>query len=149
MVGETDENWKRCIRKTLELQPDSVTIYQMEIPYNTTIFKDMKAQGRQAAPIAGWETKREWVNYAFDELESAGYTVTSGYTAFVIPKKLSSSTVMNYGPVLTSSAWELPPSGISAAFTIRTTPSSINMCRKWRTELCLSHALSSPHRRRS
>ncbi len=86
MVGETDENWKRCIRKTLELQPDSVTIYQMEIPYNTTIFKDMKSQGRQAAPIAGWETKREWVNYAFDELESAGYTVTSGYTAVRDPE---------------------------------------------------------------
>src|SRR5678810_772058 len=37
MVEETEENWKENIRKTIELQPDSVTIYQMEIPYNTTI----------------------------------------------------------------------------------------------------------------
>ena len=37
MVGETDDNWRACVDKTLELQPDSVTIYQMELPFNTTI----------------------------------------------------------------------------------------------------------------
>src|SRR3989475_13091147 len=37
MLGETDENWQRCIQKTLELDADSVTIYQMELPFNTTI----------------------------------------------------------------------------------------------------------------
>ena len=37
MVGETDENWRDCVAKTLALQPDSVTIYQMELPFNTTI----------------------------------------------------------------------------------------------------------------
>ncbi len=41
MVGETDENWHSCIRKTLELEPDSVTIYQMELPHNTTISRDL------------------------------------------------------------------------------------------------------------
>ena len=29
------ENWRECVRKTIALAPDSVTIYQMEIPYNT------------------------------------------------------------------------------------------------------------------
>src|SRR5687768_17439960 len=38
MVGETEENWRDCVRKTIALTPDSVTIYQMEVPYNTTIF---------------------------------------------------------------------------------------------------------------
>ena len=37
MLGETDENWQACVRKTLELEPDSITIYQMELPFNTTI----------------------------------------------------------------------------------------------------------------
>jgi oxygen-independent coproporphyrinogen-3 oxidase len=32
MVEETDENWQRNIAKTIELMPDSVTIYQMEVP---------------------------------------------------------------------------------------------------------------------
>src|SRR6476619_1252959 len=40
MLGETWDNWKDCVRKTIEMSPDSVTIYQMELPYNTVISKD-------------------------------------------------------------------------------------------------------------
>lgn len=87
MVEETEENWRRCVEKTIELAPDSVTIYEMEIPYNTTIYKQMKAQGRLVAPVADWETKRNWVNYAFTKLEKAGYTVASAYTAVKNPAK--------------------------------------------------------------
>ena len=81
MVEETEANWTENIRKTLELAPDSVTIYEMEIPYNTTLYQRMKAEGKLVAPVADWETKRRWVNDAFAELERAGYTVASAYTA--------------------------------------------------------------------
>jgi len=81
MVEETDANWVDCIKKTIELSPDSVTIYQMEVPYNTAIYKQMKAEGKLVAPVADWDVKREWVKYAFNELEKAGYTVASAYTA--------------------------------------------------------------------
>lgn len=81
MVEETEENWRDCVRKTIEMEPDSVTIYQMEIPFNTTIYKQMKAEGKLVAPVADWETKRGWVEYAFAELERAGYAVGSAYTA--------------------------------------------------------------------
>jgi oxygen-independent coproporphyrinogen III oxidase len=81
MVEETEENWRECVRRTIEMSPDSVTIYQMEIPYNTTIYQQMKAAGKLVAPVADWETKRNWVKYAFAELETAGYTVASAYTA--------------------------------------------------------------------
>ena len=81
MVGETPENWQDCIRRTIDLEPDSVTIYQMEIPHNTTLSKEMKAHGDKTAPVASWKDKREWVAYAFTELEEAGFTVTSAYTA--------------------------------------------------------------------
>ena len=87
MVEETDPNWRENVRKTIELQPDSVTIYQMEVPYNTGIYKEMKAEGKLTAPVADWHTKREWVDYAFAELEKVGYTVTSGYTAVRDPQK--------------------------------------------------------------
>jgi len=87
MVEETEENWRQCVRQTIELSPDSVTIYQMEIPYNTKIYQEMKAQGRLVAPVADWETKRHWVDYAFGELEKAGYTVTSGYAVVKDPKR--------------------------------------------------------------
>ncbi len=81
MVEETEENWKECVRKTIAMAPDSVTIYEMEIPYNTTIYKQMKVEGKLVAPVADWETKRHWVDYAFRELEKVGYQVASAYTA--------------------------------------------------------------------
>lgn len=87
MVEETTEKWRENIRKAIEMQPDSVTIYQMEVPYNTTMYKEMKAAGRLVAPVADWETKRGWVAYAFQELEKNGYTVGSAYTAVRNPEK--------------------------------------------------------------
>ena len=87
MVEETEENWRDCVRKTIELAPDSVTIYQMEVPYNTHIYQEMHAQGKLTAPVADWETKRDGSNYAFAELEKAGYTVASAYTAVKDPDR--------------------------------------------------------------
>jgi len=87
MVGETDDNWRACVRKTIALDPDSVTIYQMEVPYNTDLFKEMKVMGQTVAPVASWKTKRDWVSYAFLELEKAGYTVRSAYTAVKNPER--------------------------------------------------------------
>ena len=81
MIGETDDNWRRCIDRTLDLAPDSVTIYQMEIPFNTTVAKRMKDGEQEIAPVADWETKRRWVDEAFAALEAEGYYVGSAYTA--------------------------------------------------------------------
>jgi oxygen-independent coproporphyrinogen-3 oxidase len=87
MVEETEAKWQDCVRQTIALAPDSVTIYQMEIPYNTTIYKEMKAAGKLVAPVADWETKRQWVDYAFRELEAAGYSVASAYTVVKDPAR--------------------------------------------------------------
>jgi oxygen-independent coproporphyrinogen III oxidase len=86
MLGETDENWRDCIERTLALDPDSVTIYQMELPFNTTISGDkLHGRGQFAEPVASWATKRRWVAEAFEALESAGYHVGSAYTAVKHP----------------------------------------------------------------
>jgi oxygen-independent coproporphyrinogen-3 oxidase len=90
MVGETWDNWRENIRKTLELSPESVTIYQMELPFNTVYSKDL-LQTQQAAPVADWQTKRDWVRYAFEEFQKAGYTVSSAYTVVKDPNKVSFS----------------------------------------------------------
>src|SRR5258707_628933 len=88
MLGETEDNWQRCIEKTVALDPDSVTIYQMELPYNTTISKDLlQGAGRFAEPVANWSTKRRWVQEAFERLEGAGYYVRSAYTAVKNPSR--------------------------------------------------------------
>jgi oxygen-independent coproporphyrinogen-3 oxidase len=85
MLNETDENWQACVAKAIEMAADCVTIYQMEIPYNTTIYQQMRERGEVVAPVADWATKRRWVRYAFEELEKAGYTVTSTCTAVKDP----------------------------------------------------------------
>jgi oxygen-independent coproporphyrinogen-3 oxidase len=74
MIGETEEKWREAVRRTLELQPDSLTIYQMELPYNTVISQDILKKGMQS-PIADWATKRRWLNYAFEEFLAHGYEI--------------------------------------------------------------------------
>ena len=88
MLGDTDEKWRAAVEKTIELSPDSVTIYQMELPYNTTISSDLlKGTGQFTDAVADWSTKRRWVRQAFDALERAGYTVGSAYTAVKDPSR--------------------------------------------------------------
>jgi len=87
MIGETEENWRECVRKTIAMLPDSVTIYQMEVPFNTTISKEMRVLGKSTAPVASWPIKRRWVDYAFGEMEKAGYTIASAYTAVRDPSR--------------------------------------------------------------
>ncbi|HEX4915477.1 MAG TPA: coproporphyrinogen-III oxidase family protein [Vicinamibacterales bacterium] len=82
MLGETEANWQDCVDRTLALAPDSVTIYQMELPYNTTISGDLlKGTGQFSETVASWATKRRWVKDAFAALERAGYHIGSAYTA--------------------------------------------------------------------
>jgi oxygen-independent coproporphyrinogen III oxidase len=86
MLGETEENWQDCVEKTIALDPDSVTIYQMELPYNTTISSDvLRGTGRFQEHVASWATKRRWIAEAFEALERAGYTIGSAYTAVKDP----------------------------------------------------------------
>ena len=88
MLGETEENWQACIRATLALAPDSITIYQMELPFNTTISRDLLHQsGQFREPVADWATKRRWVAEAFAALETGGYHVRSAYTAVRDPAR--------------------------------------------------------------
>jgi oxygen-independent coproporphyrinogen-3 oxidase len=88
MLGETEENWRACVQKTIDLAPDSVTIYQMELPFNTTISTDLrKGTHIFTEPIVNWPTKRRWVEQAFEALERAGYSVRSAYTAVKDPSR--------------------------------------------------------------
>jgi oxygen-independent coproporphyrinogen III oxidase len=89
MVGEDWDNWRRCVAKTIDLGADCVTIYQMELPYNTVFSKELKVLGNDepSLAIADWPTKRAWVQYAFDELVKAGYSISSATTVVKDPAK--------------------------------------------------------------
>jgi oxygen-independent coproporphyrinogen-3 oxidase len=86
MLGERDDKWQRAVEATIDLAPDSVTIYAMELPYNTTISADiLKGRGQFSERVATWETRRRWVREAFDALAAAGYSTSSAYTAVKDP----------------------------------------------------------------
>lgn len=90
MVGEDWDNWRENVRRTLELSPESVTIYQMELPFNTVISQDILGK-KVENPVADWKTKRDWVDYAFNEFIAAGYSVSSAYTVVKDPSKVNFS----------------------------------------------------------
>ncbi len=78
MVGETWDNWRDTVQKTIDIDPDSVTIYQMELPYNTVYSQGILGGGD--SPVADWQTKRAWNLHAIEELQNAGYEISSAYT---------------------------------------------------------------------
>lgn len=79
MVGETWENWRENIKKVIEFSPDCVTIYLMELPFNTVYSQDILGN-KIETPVADWDTKRAWLRYAYEELAAAGYEQSSPYT---------------------------------------------------------------------
>lgn len=79
LVGETEDKWRRAVDTALSLSPDSLTVYQMEVPHNTVIAQHSKTTG-EPTPVADWPTKRRWVDLAFRVFEQAGYVVSSAYT---------------------------------------------------------------------
>ncbi len=87
MVGETFESWQQTVEKTLTLEPDSLTIYQMELPFNTVFVRDAK-DGGGSVPVADWPTKRQWVGWAFERAIEKGYAVSSGYTLVRDPARV-------------------------------------------------------------
>jgi oxygen-independent coproporphyrinogen-3 oxidase len=89
MVGlmeETWANWQDSVRRMIELGPDSVTIYQTEIPYNTQLYRQLEAGCLPATPVP-WKLKRARLQYAFEEFGKAGYTVVSGYSMVKDPAR--------------------------------------------------------------
>ncbi|MBL8211521.1 MAG: coproporphyrinogen III oxidase family protein [Bryobacterales bacterium] len=80
MMGDTDEKWRATVQRAVDLAPDSLTLYQMEVPFNTTISKEMRIHGQDVAPVAPWPVKRAWAQHCFDAFAAAGYTQTSAYT---------------------------------------------------------------------
>jgi len=91
MVGDTEEGWSDAVTRTLDMAPDSVTIYQLEFPYNTNFSRTLRELGSLDGGVPDWETKRRWVDEAFARLEANGYELGSGYTAV---KKGSGATFL-------------------------------------------------------
>jgi oxygen-independent coproporphyrinogen-3 oxidase len=79
MLGETWETWKESVRKTIDAAPESVTVYQLELPYNTVYSQSLLKDGAELT-FADWDTKRAWHEHAIEQLAAAGYETSSAYT---------------------------------------------------------------------
>jgi oxygen-independent coproporphyrinogen-3 oxidase len=80
MVGETDESFYRSLDRVVEMAPDSVTVYQLEIPPNTPLSRAIRERTLQWH-VPSWEVTRSRVNQALTRLEHAGYKLRSAYAA--------------------------------------------------------------------
>ncbi|MEE8586591.1 MAG: coproporphyrinogen-III oxidase family protein [Acidobacteriota bacterium] len=78
LVGETWQTWKENVARAIEFDADSVTVYQMELPFNT-VYSSHILEGEKLR-VADWETKRAWNEYAIEQLSGAGYELSSAYT---------------------------------------------------------------------
>ncbi len=86
LLGETDRSFFDSLGRVLELEPECVTIYLLEIPHNTPLFRAL-GNGRLTAPLPDWSAKRARLEGGFARLEAAGYVVRSGYAAVRDPAR--------------------------------------------------------------
>jgi oxygen-independent coproporphyrinogen-3 oxidase len=80
LVGETEASFRKSLERVLAMCPDSVTLYQLEIPLNTPLYRALR-EGTLPGELPTWEMKRARLAHAFARLEEAGYRLRSGYAA--------------------------------------------------------------------
>lgn len=76
---DEEASFLATVEQTVALRAESLTIYQLETPYYTTLSRGIRAGATM--PVPDWPTKRRWLGEAFDRLEGAGYHVRSAYGA--------------------------------------------------------------------
>ena len=71
LVGESDESFHRSLDRVVELEPDSVTIYQLEIPLNTPLYQAIRDRTLEWH-VPSWEVKRSRLHQAFRAARAGG-----------------------------------------------------------------------------
>ena len=100
MTGETWESWRETVARTIDLGADSITVYQMELPYNTVFSKAISDGKRKELILADWQTKRQWHAYAFEQFAAAGYGQSSAYTMVRVREETGSNSSFVYRDAL-------------------------------------------------
>ena len=80
MLGETWDLWRQTVQQTIDLDPDSITVYQMELPYNTVYAKSILGNDGGTPRFSSWQTRRDWHAYAFEAFAAGGFEPSSAYT---------------------------------------------------------------------
>ena len=84
LPGETDATWKRTMDLVLELIPDCVTIYQLELSQNSALHTVMQGEDESTLPL--WPAKCQWTDIGFKMCEGGGYVMGSAHMAVRNPQ---------------------------------------------------------------
>lgn len=77
MIGETSGNWRAVIDKLIELAPENIAFYKIELYYNTKLFEKTRKNIHNTQLMSNRE-EIELIKYAYDRLQGEGrYTVTN------------------------------------------------------------------------
>jgi len=86
LANETEKRFFDSLERVVDLGPESVTLYQLEVPLNTPLYRALR-DGQVDAELPDWPTKHERLRRAFDRLEACGYTIRSAYSAVKDPER--------------------------------------------------------------
>lgn len=77
LAGETPETWAYSVRRALEVDVPSITIYKLELYANTPYYS---AEKHNEVSIPSEEQELEFIHYALGELRKAGYRPVNAFT---------------------------------------------------------------------
>ncbi|MCK6482524.1 MAG: coproporphyrinogen III oxidase family protein [Phycisphaerae bacterium] len=86
LLGQTEASFRVGLDRVIALRPESVTIYLLEVPHNTPLYRRWHADAA-SVELVEWDRKRAWLADGFARLEAAGYTVRSAYAAVMDPPR--------------------------------------------------------------
>jgi len=84
LIGETDKSFMASLDRVIKLNPESVTIYPLEVPHNTPLYRATTDKGDHH-DLPSWRVKYARLENGFKRLEECGYTVRSAYAAVRSP----------------------------------------------------------------
>lgn len=77
LAGETPETWAYSVRKALESNVESITVYKTELYANTEYFKEIR---NDKLVLPSDEQELEFMQYAMDQFAAANYLPWSFFT---------------------------------------------------------------------
>lgn len=80
LLGETETSFLASLERVIAMGPESVTLYPLEIPRNTPLYRRLRDDPDGPVP-APWPEKRARLVRGFERLAAAGYVARSAYTA--------------------------------------------------------------------
>jgi oxygen-independent coproporphyrinogen-3 oxidase len=88
LYGETPDNWNSTINRLLELHPDNIAFYKLEVYYNTGLFKMVRQESEKLPPLMTNDQEIALIQTAFDRLQDEGkYMPANCFTLMSSPAK--------------------------------------------------------------